>query len=483
MQPGDQLGGRYHLGEQLGQGGMSVVWRARDEVLDRDVAVKALAPALVDDPIALARVRTEALAAARLRHPSIVAVHDYGDIPAPYVVMELVDGPSLASALDTGPLPWPMAVRVVADVATALAAAHARGIVHRDVTPGNVMLTTDGAKLVDFGISAAVGEADWAPDGHVLGTPAYLAPERLDRGTVRPATDVYALGLLLYKALTGRLPWESTTTTQMLRAHRYADPAPLPAVAGLPQEVIAACHRCLAKRPEDRPTAAELAGELDRFTGAGYPAGTWIGLAGVPRRPTAALTLASPPPPSRRRRTVRFAAVGLLLLAAMIGAYSGTDPHRSGQRPAVFAAGLGSRPVECAVRYELGRHATGEFAAAITVTNQGDVPVEPWLLDFAFAGDQRVTNGTGGSWHQAGERVSVGGASLPAGASATVAFTGTYQTANPMPTEFWLNDTGCASTVTSTVTVDSPPATVQSGGSGASGGHDGRGGKGKKGKG
>ncbi|NED55528.1 serine/threonine protein kinase, partial [Micromonospora aurantiaca] len=246
------LGERYRLVEQLGAGGMSVVWRGYDEVLGRQVAVKVLASRLASDKAFRHRIRVEAQAAARLCHPNITNVYDYGEsvqvgLTVPYVVMELVDGGPLSGRLGRdGQLPWREAMTIGAEVASALAAAHARGVVHRDVTPGNVMLTPTGVKVVDFGISALVGESDKGPDGALLGTPAYLAPERLDNGHVSPATDVYAVGLLLYRMLTGRLPWQASTTTQMLRAHMYRDPDPMPAVPGLPEPVAALVQRCLA---------------------------------------------------------------------------------------------------------------------------------------------------------------------------------------------------------------------------------------------
>src|SRR5204862_6038367 len=166
----------------------------------------------------------------------------------PYVVMELISGRTLAERLARGPLPWRAALRVGAETAAALAAAHARGLVHRDVRPANVMLTAAGVKVVDFGIAAVVGDnGEPGPDGVVLGTPAYLAPERMAGGPVRPATDVYALGVLLYRALTGTLPWHAETTTQMIKAHVYAEPSPLPSVPGLPDGVAELCLRCLAK--------------------------------------------------------------------------------------------------------------------------------------------------------------------------------------------------------------------------------------------
>jgi serine/threonine-protein kinase len=278
--PGSSLlANRYRLVERLGAGGMSVVWRGFDEVLGRQVAVKVLPPSTSADPSFRRRLRAEAQAAARLSHPNITNVYDYGEAttvdgePVPYVVMELVDGESLAAVLArVRRLPWPAAVRICSEVSAALAAAHARGIVHRDVTPANVMLTSAGAKVVDFGISALIGENDIDPDGSLLGTPAYLAPERLEGGQVSPATDVYAVGLLIYRTLIGQLPWDVGTTTALLRAHQYTEPEPLPPVEGLPAAVSALVERCLEKRPDDRPSSADLAHVLAGIA-AGSPAG------------------------------------------------------------------------------------------------------------------------------------------------------------------------------------------------------------------
>lgn len=277
--PGSSLlANRYRLVERLGAGGMSVVWRGFDEVLGRQVAVKVLPPSTSADPSFRRRLRAEAQAAARLSHPHITNVYDYGEAttvdgePVPYVVMELVDGESLAAVLArVHRLPWPAAVRICSEVSAALAAAHARGIVHRDVTPANVMLTPSGAKVVDFGISALIGENDIDPDGSLLGTPAYLAPERLEGGQVSPATDVYAVGLLIYRTLIGQLPWDVGTTTALLRAHQYTEPEPMPPVEGMPGAVSALIARCLEKRPSDRPSSAELAHVLGTVS-AGVPA-------------------------------------------------------------------------------------------------------------------------------------------------------------------------------------------------------------------
>ncbi|MFB9336658.1 serine/threonine-protein kinase, partial [Actinoplanes octamycinicus] len=257
------LNGRYRLLDQLGEGGMAVVWRARDLVLGRDVAVKLMATLRFGD-----RIRQEALAAAALSHPNIAQVYDYGETEHDgrllrYVVMELVPGGTLAQRLTAGPLPPRFAMRVGAEIAAALAAAHGEGLVHRDIKPGNVILGPTGAKVVDFGIAAAVApEGTGSPDTEVLGTPAYLAPERLFGAAVAPPADVYALGVLLHLAFTGHTPWTAENTRQMLEAHVYVEPAPLPPVPGVPGHVVRLCDRCLAKDPAVRPSAREVAGVL-----------------------------------------------------------------------------------------------------------------------------------------------------------------------------------------------------------------------------
>src|SRR4051812_45489129 len=183
------LGGRYQLEQCIGVGGMSEVWRGFDQVLARPVAVKVLSRALAAGCASDERVRTEARSAAQLAHPNVASVYDFGiaptpsdrlpDVPAPYIVMELVDGATLADHLAKGAMDWHIAVRICAEVCAALAAAHSHGIVHRDVKPANIMLTPTGAKVLDFGIATDAGGHDVQPDGTVLGTPAYLAPERL----------------------------------------------------------------------------------------------------------------------------------------------------------------------------------------------------------------------------------------------------------------------------------------------------------------
>jgi serine/threonine-protein kinase len=265
---GTPLAGRYLLIERLGAGGMSVVWRGVDTVLARPVAVKVLAGPLAADPMFRRVIEREARAAARLTHPHLTHVYDYGEatLPdgyvVPYVVMELLTGRPLADRLGDGPLPWPEAVRLCAQVADGLAAAHRRGIVHRDIAPANVMLTGTGAKLLDFGIATPAGSRSEAEDGSLLGTPAYVAPERLDDAPAAPAVDVYGLGALLYESLAGAPPVAARTWDALARAHRQGVPVAPLRVEGLPREVDRLCRRCLDPDPATRPGSAEVARSL-----------------------------------------------------------------------------------------------------------------------------------------------------------------------------------------------------------------------------
>ncbi|MGC4812019.1 protein kinase domain-containing protein [Micromonospora sp. DT228] len=267
-----RLHDRYVLHERIGLGGMSEVWRADDDVLGRPVAIKVLAGQLAADPQLRATIQREARAAARLTHPHVTQVYDYaeatlaGGVVVPYLVMELVDGHNLADRLRNGPLPWPEAVRVAGQIAAALAAAHRIGVVHRDVKPGNVMLTDTGAKVLDFGI-AALGGLDGQSGEPLMGTPAYFAPERLTAGPPDPASDVYALGALLYRTLTGQAPLPVQSWEDALEVHRRGTPVPPLRVPGLPADIAELTLACLAANPADRPSAAHLA----RRFGAGQP--------------------------------------------------------------------------------------------------------------------------------------------------------------------------------------------------------------------
>ncbi|HEU4346494.1 MAG TPA: serine/threonine-protein kinase [Actinoplanes sp.] len=439
------MAGRYRLLDRIGSGGMSQVWRAHDDVLDREVAIKVLNTA-VADPGLPERIRVEARSAARLRHPNVVEVHDYGQTGdgVPYVVMELVDGHSLADVLRDGALPWRSAATACAQVAAALAAAHARGVVHRDVKPGNVMVTSDGVKLVDFGISATIGEADGI-GGEVFGTPAYLAPERLRGGRVRPASDVYALGLLLYLTLAGHLPWTASTTTEMLSAHRYLEPDLLPPVLGLPFEVADLCRRCTAKNPADRPSAEEAAKIL--ADAAGLPVAT--PLLTALDAPTAAIEI---PPPSfggRRRGLVGAGALALVLTATGAMWFGGRPGP--GDVAAVTGAAVANPPsatLECAVGYVVRSATDGRLSTAVTITNTGTTAAGAWKLAFALPNRQQLLRGWTGNWSQIGHTVQLTGKSLPAGGKVSTGFDARYAGATTLPAQFTVNGAVCEAQLT-----------------------------------
>ncbi|HEX5015509.1 MAG TPA: Stk1 family PASTA domain-containing Ser/Thr kinase [Candidatus Limnocylindrales bacterium] len=274
---GTVLGGRYRLVELLGQGGMATIYRGHDNQLDRDVAVKLLRPEYGRDPEFLSRFRQEAQSAASLNHPNIVSVYDFGqDAPGPFIVMEVVDGEDLASILRrSGALPPRQVARIVADAARALEAAHARGIVHRDVKPGNILIGRDGrVKVTDFGIARAVAEAQMTLPGQTLGSVHYFSPEQARGEPADAASDIFSLGIVLFEMLTGQRPWEGDTAAAVAMA-RLAGPVPDPASrrAGVSPELAAITRKALAREPEDRwPTADSLADALDAFlTGTAIP--------------------------------------------------------------------------------------------------------------------------------------------------------------------------------------------------------------------
>jgi tRNA A-37 threonylcarbamoyl transferase component Bud32 len=286
---------RYRLIERLAAGGSAEVWRAHDEQLDRPVAVKRLHPHLLPDRASRRRLVAEARAAAGLTHPVVVDVYDVdvkGEAPA--LVMELVEGESLAARIARdGPLPPTEAVRLVADLAEALFHAHQQGLIHRDVKPGNVLLARDGrVRLVDFGIarSLAASSERLTQTGTVVGTLGSMAPEQLAAGPITPRTDLYGLGVVLYESLAGWPPYPATTPLVLAEAQR-AGPPPLekldPALAG-----IAAA--CLAYDPDDRPLHAGALAEALR----GWLAGdvtTAMAAAAVPDASGAAAAPAAGP--------------------------------------------------------------------------------------------------------------------------------------------------------------------------------------------
>jgi tRNA A-37 threonylcarbamoyl transferase component Bud32 len=276
VRAGALLGARYRLDELLASGGMAQVWLGTDEVLRRAIAVKILHQHLAADETFVTRFRHEAIAVARLSHPSIVNVYDTcSDDGVEAIVMELVRGQTLRQRLDDGPIdPW-VAANIAAQVAGALSVAHAAGLVHRDIKPANILLSEDGrVKVSDFGIAKAAESADLTQEGSFLGTAKYLAPEQVEAGPIDGRTDLYALGVVLYEMLCGRVPFEADTSssTALARLHS-APPRPRLVKAGVPRELEAITMRLLAREPDGRyPTATDAraallgAGADDRAT-------------------------------------------------------------------------------------------------------------------------------------------------------------------------------------------------------------------------
>jgi serine/threonine-protein kinase len=263
-----EIGGRYRLDRRLGAGGMSTVFLAIDTVLEREVAVKLLAEHLADDEVFVQRFRHEALAAARLQHPNIVQVFDSGqDAPSHrhYIVMEYVDGPSCSDLLrEHGQLGVEDTVRIIVEACHGLDYAHRAGVVHRDVKPGNLLISneTGAVKLADFGIAKAAEQTRVTQVGSVLGTAAYLSPEQAQGKEAGPPSDIYSLGVCAYQLLTGRLPYEYSSLTELALKQQSESFEPIrrfrPEVAPALERAILVC---LARDPDSRYRSALDLGE------------------------------------------------------------------------------------------------------------------------------------------------------------------------------------------------------------------------------
>ncbi|MGE0217687.1 serine/threonine-protein kinase [Mycolicibacterium sp.] len=295
---GSRLGtrfGPYELQSVIGVGGMGEVYRAYDCVRERMVAIKLLRPEVAADPSFQERFRRESRVAARLQEPHVIPVHGFGEIDGVlYIDMRLVEGASLREVLRTdGPLPPSRAVSIIRQVAAALDAAHANGLTHRDIKPENVLLTPDDfAYLVDFGIAHAGGDASVTSTGLVVGSSAYMGPERFNGDRGGPASDVYSLTCLLYEALTGRAPFEAGDLRQVWGAHMFSPP-PRPSIMrrGIGRAFDDVVARGMAKQPRDRFASA---GELARAADAALDGAP--GPAPVPAVPVPPVT----PPPTRQ---------------------------------------------------------------------------------------------------------------------------------------------------------------------------------------
>jgi len=289
---------RYDLVDRIATGGMGEVWRATDTVLGRTVAVKLLKAEYADDATFRTRFEEEARNAAALHHPNVASVFDFGEAPVeqsgaprPFLVMELVEGEPLSMLLRPGePVAPTIAVELVAQAAEGVAAAHAAGIVHRDLKPGNLLVTADGqVKITDFGIARAAAAVPLTTTGQIVGTPHYLSPEQADGGSATVASDVYALGVVLFECLTGGRPFTGETPVAVALAHLRQPVPELPDT--VPAELQAVVHMALAKDPAARfPDAAALAAALRQAEAAGIPPTT-------PRAaPLGSATAAAPTP-------------------------------------------------------------------------------------------------------------------------------------------------------------------------------------------
>jgi hypothetical protein len=260
--PGTVLGGRYRLDERIASGGMGDVWRSVDDVLGRTVAVKILLPSLLEDTGFTERFRVEARTMATINHPGVVDIYDYGsDGPAgAYLVMEYVEGDALSRTLSrVGRLTPARTMALVAQAADALQAAHEKGIVHRDVKPGNLLVRPNGTLvLTDFGIARSAGAAQLTAAGSVLGTASYISPEQAMGEQATALSDIYALGVVAYQCLAGRRPFEGDNPLEIAMRHVREMPPPLP--PDIPVSVCAIVERAMAKDPAARwPTAAAFA--------------------------------------------------------------------------------------------------------------------------------------------------------------------------------------------------------------------------------
>jgi eukaryotic-like serine/threonine-protein kinase len=264
------FGDRYEVQGRIGVGGMAEVWRGYDRTLNRTVAIKTLLPQFARDASFVDRFRREAQAAARLNHPGIVSVYDSGtDGETPYIVMQFIEGRTLADYLASGKTIPPMkATQVAKEIAEALAAAHAEGVIHRDIKPANVMVTRDGKVLVmDFGIARLISGPETAPQtSAVLGTASYLSPEQAQGHSVDARSDIYALGVVLYEMLTGRPPFTGDSPMAIAYKQVNATPeAPSSVNPAVPPELDAVVMRALSKNPANRyQTGKEFADDLER---------------------------------------------------------------------------------------------------------------------------------------------------------------------------------------------------------------------------
>lgn len=433
------IAGRYRLVERLGSGSMGEVWRAHDERLDRTVAIKQLLPAAGLSEIAARqgneRAMREARITAKLQHPHAVAVHDVVEHDGhPCLVMEYVPARTLSTTLaERGTLPPVEAARIGQQVASALAAAHAAGIVHRDVKPENVLLTDGGAKITDFGISRAMGDGSMTGPGIVVGTPAYLAPEIAAGGEATYASDVFSLGATLYQAVEGGPPFGYDENTIVLLNRVAEGQFPPPAHA---DELAPVLMSLLRRDPAGRPSMAQAADLLGAVA---------EGRSVAPPTPTLVMT---PRRPSNRTVAAALAAVGLVAAGLVAGILISKGDHPTsgvafGRPPAVHT-GIIPAPkttdlmsTGCVAQYAVTNTWPGGFQAQVTVTGSGDAPVTGWHVTWSLPDGQTINQIWNGVLTQQGGSVTVANesynATVPANGSISFGFLGGFSGTSAAP--------------------------------------------------
>lgn len=415
--PERRLAGRYVLEELIATGGMAEVWRARDDVLARMVAVKILRPELAGDPALSERFQREAVAAARLTHPHIISVFDTGnDDGTRYIVMEHFAGRSLRDILEERrPLPPDQAVAIVLPVLEALGHAHGHGLIHRDVKPGNILVGKDGrVKVTDFGIAkAAYAHGDLTTTGAMLGTVRYISPEQVEGADIDARSDLYSVGVVLYEMLTGRPPFAAQTDVATAMARLNSDPLPPRAIRpGIPRRLESVVARAMARRPAERFSSAEaMRAALERQAGPVDPSAT---------RPLPATHPADEPGPARRGSALRswmLVPLVLILLAAAamaaglalgrleIGGPLGVRPAPNpGGNPPASAAKI---RVVGAEDYDPQGADGSENSSEAPLVIDGD-PSTAWRTDhYSTADFGRLKDGVG-LWLDLGKPVEVG---------------------------------------------------------------------------
>lgn len=417
---GELIAGRYRLQRKIGRGAMGVVWQAKDERLKRSVAIKQLlSDSALDDTApfrSVVRAMREARVAARLKHPHAITVYDVAEQDGtPFLVMEYLPSRPLTELLaDHGPLEPGRVAEIGIQIASALAAAHEREIVHRDVTPNNVLIADDGtAKIADFGVSHATGEGTMTGRGMIVGTPAFLAPEVADGKEPGYPSDVFSLGSTLYTALEGTPPY-GTDDNQIALLKRIAhDGITAPRNTGAVANVL---MRLLRQAPEERPTSAQTEMMFRAAAEGGEPS-----LPGTKRLP-----------PLARRPILRFAVAALVVLGGIVAGVSIFDREPSGtvqaaqEKPAEPTKPVPSTtapPPHCVARYEVTNRWPGGAEIRISVRNERPSKLTGWEVSWTLAPGTRIANLWNGDLAQEGDKVTVTNldwnATLPANQSTT----------------------------------------------------------------